>query len=196
MTNGHMTNDEKLAYAKRVVSEFSQEFWNDRSRQLGQMLPFSDPSSLLMDAGRDVPFLEQWLKQGMEPQQWLLIARAGLGLIRLPDDREDAEMLRGEVYESCQSLAEWLFGIPGMSSYHIPAIWAEHPMGQLWHLAIVLVGGDELITIAEAARLAGISTQAVHGRIARGKLPAYIDPNAPAHQGRRLVRRSDIVGES
>lgn len=196
MTNGHMTDDEKLAYAKRVVSEFSQEFWNDRSRQLGQMLPFSDPSSLLMDAGRKVPFLEQWLEQGMEPQQWLLIARAGLGLIKLPDNREDAEMLRGEVYESCQSLAEWLFGIPGISSYHIPAIWAEHPMGQLWHLAIVWVGGDELITIAEAARLAGISTQAVHGRIARGKLSAYIDPNAPAHQGRRLVRRSDIVVES
>lgn len=187
-----MTDNEKEAYVRKVVADFSQEIWQSRSWQLSQMLIGADISHFLMAAGRHEPFSEEWLSQGLESQQWLLMARAGLGLVALPDDAEAAEMIRGEIYEICQGLAEWLFATPGQSVYTIPDSWAEHPLGQLWHLAMVWLARDELITIAEAAKLAGVTTQAIHQRIAHGKLRAYIDPSAPAHQGRRLVRRQDV----
>lgn len=193
MTNGHMTTEEREAYARQTVIEFTQQFWDDRTRQLGQMLPFAEMAHLLMDANRHVPFLDEWLTQGMEPQEWLLMARAGLGLVKLPDDPEDANYITGEVYEICQGLVEWLFSIPGMATYEIPDIWAEHPLGQLWHLAMIWLAGDELITIGEAARLAGVSHQAISNQIKAGKMRAYVDPNAPARQGRRLVRKDDVT---
>lgn len=187
------TIEEREAYARETVAQFSQEIWQSRCWQISQMLIGADISHFLMTAGRHEPFGEEWLSQGLESQQWLLMARAGLGLVTLPADAEAAEMLRGEIYEICQGLAEWLFATPGQSVYTIPDSWAEHPVGQLWHLAMVWLARDELITIAEAAKFAGVTTQAIHQRIAHGKLRAYIDPSAPAHQGRRLVRRQDVV---
>ena len=193
MPNGHMTPAEKTDYARATVAAFAADFWRDRAWQLSQMLPFADPTSLLLDAHHHVPNGDEWLTHGLEPQQWLLMARAGLGLVTLPPDPEDAELLRGEIYEVCQALAEWLFSIPGQAFYSIPTDWAEHPLGQLWHLAMIWIAGDQLITVAEAAKLAGVTTQAISGRITRGTLKAYIDPNAPQQQGRRLIRRSDLI---
>lgn len=187
------TVEEREVYAKRVVADFATEFWNDRAWQISQMLPIADLTHLLMQANIRIPHGEEWLTRGMEPQQWLLMARVGLGLVNRPSG-EAVEALKGEVYEICQGLAEWLFCPPGASTYTVPKGWL-HPMGELWHLAMIFVSGDDLITITEAAKLAGISTQAVHGRIARGTITAYIDPNAPAHQGRRLVRRKDFTAE-
>ena len=176
-----MTDNEKEAYVSKVVADFSQEIWQSRCWQISQMLIGADTSHFLMTAGRHEPFSEEWLSRGLESQQWLLMARAGLGLVALPADVEAAEMLRGEIHEICQGLAEWLFATPGQSVYTIPDSWTEHPLGQLWHLAMVWLARDELITIAEAAKRAGVTTQAIHQRIAHGKLSAYVDPSAPAH---------------
>ena len=49
-----------------------------------------------------------------------------------------------------------------------------------------------LITLSEAARLRGVSLQAISQAVTRGTLKAYHDPQAPRHQGRRLVLRSDV----
>ena len=124
------------------------------------------------------------LRYMMEPQEWLTMARFGLGL----NDEE-----AGYIYEICQGMAEWVFGIPGWHTYHIPDAWYEHPMGALWAAAFVRVQGDELITITEAAELAGVSVQAMSQRVKRGTLPSFVDPAAPQRQGRTLVRRSDVT---
>lgn len=193
MNDHTSTTEEREAYARKVVGDFATEFWSDKAWQISQMLPFADLTHLLVQANVRIPHGEEWLTMGMEPQQWLLMARAGLGLIEIPADPEASEMLKGEVYETCQGLVEWLFCPPGTAFYTIPDEWASHPLGQLWHLAMIWLSGDDLITITEAAKLAGVTTQAIHGRIARGRLQTYTDPNAPAHQGRRLVRRSDVA---
>ena len=185
MTN-KMTPEQKEQYAREVVANFAQALWEDRSRQLSQMLAGADINHFLMERGVRVPFREEWLERGMEPQEWLLMARAGLGLVEPSNDN------RAYVREIVQSLAEWLFATPGSYAYEIPASWYETPMGALWGAALVWTEGDELITLKEAAELAGVSLPTISIRVSRGTLRAFVNPLAPAHQGRRLVRRSDV----
>ena len=182
-----MTNEQKEQYARETVAQFSQALWQSRSWQLSQMLPDADVNSLLMAKERKVPFREEWLSMGMEPQEWLTLARAGLGLVEPTGDN------RAYVREICQGLAEWLFAVPGgYSAYEIPASWYETPMGALWAAALIWVEGDELITIKEAAELAGVRTQTISTRVSRGTLTGYVNPLAPRHQGRRMVRKGDV----
>lgn len=116
------------------------------------------------------------------------MARAGLGLV------EPTDANRAEVREVCQSLAEWLFAIPGAGMvYAIPDSWYESEMGALWAAALIWTEGDELVTQAGAARLLGLSPSTIASRIDRGQLQSFIDPSAPSRQGRRLVRRGDII---
>ena len=181
-----MTIEQKEQYAREVVSNFAQALWESRSWQLSQMLPGADVNSLLIERGVRVPFREEWLSRGMEPQEWLLMARAGLGLVEPTDEN------RAYVREIGQGLAEWLFATPGSSTYEIPASWYETPMGALWAAALIWTEGDELITLKEAAELAGVSLPAISARVSRGTLRAFVNPLAPRHQGRKLVRRSDV----
>lgn len=51
---------------------------------------------------------------------------------------------------------------------------------------------DDLITISEAAALLGVTTQALHGHIARGNLTAVDDPAEPNPQRRRRVSRAAV----
>ena len=99
----------------------------------------------------------------------------------------------GEMREICQSFAEWLFAIPGSYQYEIPDGWANTDMGALWWQALLRTQGDDLVTIAQAAEIAGVTVQAMSQRVTRGKIRSFIDPLAGRHQGRRLVRRSDIA---
>ncbi len=166
---------------REIVRVFVNEFWSDRIRQIGQMVPGADMelSAKLPHEAWENPF--PWM---MEAQEWLDMARYAAGLLPNADP--------GEMYEICQSMAEWLFSIPGSSAYSIPDEWYDTPMGALWAMAFAKTQGDELITLTEAAEIAGVTVQAIAGRIDRG-LRAYIDPTAPNPQkGRRLVRRSDV----
>ena len=185
MTN-EMTPEQKEQYAREVVSNFSQALWESRAWQLSQMLPGADINHFLMERGVRVPFREEWLERGMEPQEWLLMARAALGLVEPTGDN------RAYVREIVQSLAEWLFATPGSYAYEIPSAWYETPMGALWAAALIWTEGDELITLKEAAEIAGVSLPAISTRVSRGTLRAFVNPLAPAHQGRKLVRRSDV----
>jgi len=166
---------------REIVRNFTWEFWQDLTRMAGQMVPGAD-----MDLSEKLPH-EAWenpFPWMMEAQEWLVMARYGAGLA---PDEDPAEM-----YEICQGMVEWLFAIPGSSAYSIPDEWSDTPMGALWAMAFAKVQGDELITMAQAAEIAGVTVQAIAGRIDRG-LRAYIDPSATNPQkGRRLVRRSDV----
>lgn len=163
---------------EEAVRAFAAEYWRDLTWQLGQMIPGAD--GLLP---RDI-LAANVLERAMEAQEWLRMARYGAGL----EDADPAEM-----HEICQSLAEWLFAIPGEGVYSIPDEWADSAMGALWWAAYIRCQGDELITLSEAAALAGVSVQAISQRIERGTLRGFTNPAAPARQGRTLVRRSDVA---
>lgn len=175
-----MTNEEKNERITQTVAAFAVAYWQEIVRQAGQMVPGADGK-----IGMTPITTENVFQMTMEPQEWLTMARYGAGLI-------DAD--NGYIYEICQGVAEWLFAVPGSASYTIPDSFSETPFGALWAAAFVRVQGDELITIAEAAEMAGVTVQAISQRIDRGTLKAYVDPLAdnPRH-GRRLVKRSDVL---
>ena len=160
-----------------TVRAFTVAFVESRAWQLGQIVPGLD-----VTITKAAPLGN--LSATMQPQEWLRMAFYGAGLV-------DADA--AEIHDVCQSLAEWLFAIPGESAYSIPDAWADTPMGALWWAALVRAEGDALVTVAEAAALAGVSIKTLSKRIDRGALRAYVDPSAPQRQGRRLVRRSDVA---
>lgn len=176
-----MTLQERALEVRKIVAEFAQQFYSQLSWQASQTV---DGAELPHTSG-DRHIDGEWLiSHGLEPQEWLHMARVGADLVE--------EFDAGYVYEICQGMAEWLFAIPGMSAYSIPDEWADSPMGALWWAAYIRVSGDELITITDAAKIAGVTIQTISQRIDRGKLKAFIDPLADARQGRRLVRRDDV----
>ncbi len=176
-----MTDEEKRIHARKVVFEFAHAYFRDIAYHVGQIIPGADAKMPHLSFDES-----EFFRTTMEPQEWLTMAEYGLGLRPNEDD--------GEMYEICQSMAEWVFAIPTMSAYHIPDVWYETPMGALWAAAFVRVQGDELITITEAAQVAGVSVQAISQRIDRGTLKAYTNPDAPNPRSeRRLVRKGDVT---
>lgn len=181
-----MTNDQKRAEVERIVREFTMEYLSRHLLwQLGQIVAGADDvESVQRVIGRLANAEPDALQYTMEPQEWLTMALYGAGVL-------DAD--HGEVREICQGMAEWLFAVPGIYSYEIPAQWAETPMGGLWWRAILRTEGDDLITVAEAAELAGVTVQAISQRMDRGTLKSFTDPFAKERQGKRLVRRSEVA---
>lgn len=175
-----MTTDEKNQHVTQIVAAFAVEFWRDLCHRAGQFVPGVDmkmepPTYLTPD---------NIFQFTMEPQEWLTMARYGAGIIDADADY---------IYEICQGVAEWLFSVPGESNYTIPKSFYDTQFGALWAAAFVRVQGDELITIAEAAKIANVSVQAISQRIDRGTLQGYTDPLSPnPRQARRLVKRGDV----
>ena len=162
--------------AQEIIRLFLAEFWRDRCWQISQSFAGAEvaPRHVTPDQ-----LYENLLGHTLRD-----IALAAEG--NMPAER------RGEVYEACQQVAEWLFSIPGAYVYHIPRQFSETPVGSLWARAMIWVQGDELITIATAARIAGVTEAAIGQRINRGTLTAYINPASSERQGRRLVSRADV----
>lgn len=181
-----MTNDEKRSEVERIVREFTTQYIERRLLwQLGQIVPGADQNDTVRHALVQLyAGTPDALQYTMEPQEWRTLALYGAGVI----DGDPAEM-----QEIAQSMAEWLFSLPTYNSYQIPDFWADTELGALWWAAVIRNRGDELITISEAAKLAGVTVQAISQRIERGKLDAFIDPFAPERQGRQKVRRSDVM---
>lgn len=180
-----MTNDEKRASIRKIVVDFTREYIERHLLwQLGQIVPGADDvtsvRTVLLKLYENDP---DALRHTMEPQEWMTMALFGAGL---------NEADPGEMREVCQAMAEWLFAFPGSHRYSIPDEWADTDMGALWWQAQLRCEGDELVTIAEAAQLAGVSVQAMSQRVSRGKLRSFTDPLAPDRQGKRLVRRSEV----
>lgn len=173
-----MTDDEKSAHITAIVTAFAAAYWERLRWQVGQFVPGADMSLPRLGA-------EDIFTRTMEPQEWLTMARYGAQL-------SDAEA--GYIYEICQGVAEWLFAVPGSYTYEIPRSFAQSEFGALWAAALIRSRGDELITIAEAAQIAGVTVQAISQRIDRSTLEAFVDPFTDnPRKGRRLVKRSDVA---
>ena len=118
------------------------------------------------------------------PATWLSMALYGQNLI----DADSAVM-----QSIADSIGMMLFAIPGQDTYHVPDAWADTRMGTLWWSAVIRAQGDALITLAEASRISGMSLTALHGRITRGALRVWTNPDAVnIRNGRSLVRRVDL----
>ena len=157
-----------------ICDQFLAEYWHDRSFEMEQNFGYV---GLLTPPN---------LRQLMVANLIADIARAAAGEIT---DRAYA----GEIHEGVQEICERLFAAPGAGSfYHVPEEWWESPFGAMVARALLWCQGDELITIAEAARIAGVSPQAIQNRIASGALRAYVDPDVPGRQGHRLVARGSV----
>jgi hypothetical protein len=113
------------------------------------------------------------------------IARAAAG------QREHDGVLDGELAEAIQEIAEMLFANPLTGSYAIPETFWTTDLGAMIARARIWLR-DDLITIAEAAELADVSLPAITQAANTGRLTIWVDPDAPAHQGRRLVSLSEI----
>lgn len=167
------------AETETIIRQFLNQFWEDRCWQieqtvLGATITPRHPGETLYQSGLAINLRD--------------MARAALG------QRERNDVTVSETRDICQQLAEWLFAAPsGTYTYDIPDGFADTPIGGLWWSALLWCQGDELITVAEAAKLAGVTVQAISQRIERGTLRAFTDPTAPERQGRRLVRRSDVT---
>jgi hypothetical protein len=178
-----MTQTEKAAEIRNIVANYALHYWRQLIWQIGQFVPGGD-----MEIGLKHQLDEETIfTHAMEPQEWLTMARYGAGLF------DGDEETPSYIYEICQGLAEWQFGIADVSAYGIPDEWKDSPMGALWWAAYIRTQGDELISIAEAAKLAGVSVQAMSQRVDRGTVKAFTDPLSKERQRRRLVRKLDVV---
>ncbi len=113
------------------------------------------------------------------------IARAAAGQ-REHDDFEDAVLA-----EEIQSVCESLFSAPATYSYVIPDAFWETGLGTMISRAQLWLRGDELITIADAAKRFDKTVQAVSQAVNDGRLRGYRDPDANQRQGARLVSLSE-----
>jgi hypothetical protein len=106
---------------------------------------------------------------------------------------EFLDCFRGGVHEACQQVAEWMWARPGCPSvYHIPEEWWITPIGNLVLRGLLWSEGDELITVSQAAEMAGLTVSAVSQWIVRGKVTAYRDLSEPNTQRQTRVKRSDV----
>lgn len=138
----------------------------------------------------DEQFLGVFETWGQTPLAELLsqVARAATG--ELPNN----ETTRGEVHEAIQDLMETLFCPPGLgAAYSIPKEFHETDLGQMVTAAMIWAQGDELITQAEAAELVGTSVSNIGLHLDRRNLDTYIDPGTPKRQGRRKVRKAQVL---
>lgn len=162
---------------EETISTFLTEFWRDRTWQLEQTV-----------IGVQISYPGEALYTSVLAQELHDLARAANGQMAATEDN------RGEMHELCQKLAEWLFAAPvGTNHYEIPDYFADTPLGFLWWKALLWAEGDELVTIADAAKIAGVTPQAISQRVDRGTLRSFTDPTAPQRQARRLVRRRDVT---
>lgn len=157
---------------------FLAHYWQGRKWEMQENFGFHQLAMLSPDD----------LQRTILAETLATIARAAAGEF----DR-DNESLAGEVYECLQGLMETLFSTPGLGgSYLIPDTFYDSPLGQMVGRAWLWLRHDELITIAEAAKLKNVSVQAISQAINDGRLRAYFNPDAKQRQGRRLVSRQQV----
>lgn len=131
--------------------------------------------------GFTLEIAEEELGRTFLADELALLARAAAGEI----DRSEENV--SIVYETLQDILEFLFARPYSSSYPIPEEFWTSPLGQMFsRVAEWLREGETLLSLAEAARRAGVSVQAVSQAIRDGRLPAV-------YEGRRKrVRARDV----
>jgi hypothetical protein len=76
---------------------------------------------------------------------------------------------------------------------HVPDEFWVQPIGGLLIKAQCRIFDDQLMTITEAAHLAGVSRATVSIALDKGDITGFIDPAAPRRQGHRRVLRSEVI---
>ncbi len=67
-------------------------------------------------------------------------------------------------------------------------------MQEVRELIPVTVDVEDLVTLAQAARMLGVSIQSVAGSVSRGMYDTIvIDTEAPPRKGRRLLLRGEVM---
>lgn len=123
------------------------------------------------------------------PMGWVVIAHAAAGLI----DRNDQTIAK--VKAACTDLARLQFPMTlaeGLGDYMRIAFCANDYLGdfgEVFWRALVWAFGDDLITQAEAAKIAGTTTANI-GQHTR--LTFVYNPDANQRQARRMVLRSEV----
>ncbi len=108
-------------------------------------------------------------------------------------DRTDLEVWQ-KVHDDLNQVLSSMFTVPGAESpaYRVPKEFWSSPIGQMFALARIWLAGDCLISISEAARLAGVPLSTMASRVARGVIQSFPDPSAANPQkAARLVLRED-----
>lgn len=113
------------------------------------------------------------------------IARAATGDARHSEDAD------GELTECIQTVMEVLFSNSITGFYHIPDEFWSGDLGKMIARARLWLQND-LVTISEAAHISGVSVPAVTQAVDAGRLAAFVDPDAPQRQGRRLVSEAQV----
>jgi hypothetical protein len=164
---------------KTIIEEFTLQYYERRRWELEQGF-----------LGIQISIIDMDVIQGSAlAAQLAEIARAAAGELEHTDDG----WTEGVVYEGIQDLCERLFSPPGLgAAYTIPRDFWESPLGQMVGRAFIWTKNDQLITQAEAAKIKGVTTQAISNAVREGRLIGYIDPDAPERQGRTLVSKADV----
>ena len=124
-------------------------------------------------------------------RQLTFIAQAAAGDLPRDDDEELEEQILSDVAD----LVARLYYVPGIGTtddVDVPAVFWDHPLGQMCARALLWALEGELITLQEAADTARVSVQAVSQAVAAGRIAGYVDPDASERQGRTLVKRVDV----
>jgi len=157
---------------RSAVEQFLTAWWNDRLWELQNEWGFVNLAAL---SRTDV-------LRTMLAEKIAIIARYAAG----------EELDRMIVADSIQSVMERLFAIG--TFYEIPRSFWETPFGWMALHAQLRVQGDELMTISEAAEVAGKSVKYISDLARRGKLTVYKDPSEPNPRRATRVLRSEVEG--
>ena len=128
-------------------------------------------------------------------RQLAFIAQAAAGSLQHYSD-DDEDLLEEQVLTDVADLVARLYYVPGIGTtddVDVPAVFWEHPLGEMCARALLWALEGELITLQEAADLVGVTPQAVRGAIAAGRIAGYVDPDAPKRQKHTLVKRADVL---
>jgi hypothetical protein len=164
---------------REVVLRWLQAYWRDR------MFEWQNNFGMMPDI-EDMPARSEDYLRLMVADSISQMARAAAG--------ETEGLERGIVYEGVQSLVERLFCPPGAAGYSIPPEFWESDFGWMVLRAFLWSQGDELMTISEAAEVAGKSVKYISDLARRGKLTVYKDPSEPNPRRATRVLRSEVEG--
>ncbi len=124
------------------------------------------------------------LQLAAESEAWLALFRYGAGEPTLDDHLAQ---------HWCAELLKLITAVPSVSQHaNVPPIWFFTQVGQLWAAAWLRCHAVELLTVSEAARLAGSSVSAISHQIKKGQLFAVPDRTERNPQRRLRVLRSDV----
>ncbi len=104
------------------------------------------------------------------------------------DTATDADEVRGYV----QTICEALFSRVGEAAYDVPEDWWSSPLGRVCSSALAVTEGEDLISIADAARELDVPLATLWARVRRGSYHYVVIQDRRRGRPRRMLYRSEI----